>query len=327
MINTGDTAFLYQLHTYVPGGAPAPFRVADRAVQLPPFAVTSGATTNVTATMISPPSAYVTVDWKTTQFKAALDAANAGLPVGQHYFGVIAVDAHSDAVAKPYQPVNAYPYMNTVDLLNIEPLEGEAVADFTYGSDVAYAKFLPAPWQDARLVVYRSHRTFTVAPATVPTEKIWIGIFQQQPMSSVASSPAAPILGPPSNPTFSGPATAPLLSWTAPTLGTPTAYLVQVTEVFPYDLELYYSGGTYVPCTGTTVTCATGLDIQNAWTFYTTATQVQLPAGHLVAGKSYVAQVSALIRNPEPLSLATPAPLRRGVNWVRADVLTGLYNP
>src|SRR5262249_18768428 len=70
-----------------------------------------------------------------------------------------------------------------------------------------------------------------------------------------------------------GVGTTPLVSWTVPAMGTPNRYLVRI-----YELLATSSGGTTRVSRGS---------------FSTTQTQLRLLPGFLVAGKTYMLQLSA----------------------------------
>jgi hypothetical protein len=92
----------------------------------------------------------------------------------------------------------------------------------------------------------------------------------------------------------------PLLSWTAPTLGTPTDYEIQVYEA---------------------VSSGSSLSFTSVLRLVTKSTSVRIPEGYLLGQRQYVFLIRA--RTREGVDIST-TPQRAGAQWSVADTLTAL---
>ena len=115
-------------------------------------------------------------------------------------------------------------------------------------------------------------------------------------------------LGPPRNPKFDGDnaftdtviTQVPVVSWDAPSLGTPTDYEIQVYEV---------------QVAGTT------LSFQSKLRLVTKQTSVRIPSGYLLGQRQYVFVIRARSRTGVDVH---ETPLRTGTSWSSADTLSAL---
>ncbi len=111
----------------------------------------------------------------------------------------------------------------------------------------------------------------------------------------------APLVGPPQALTVGGrDATAaqtgvgitPMIAWTAPALGTADWYAVTVCRI--------------------QISVASGTDLPAVATFYTTATELQLPTGVMTAGAQYAILVEAEVTPGRDITTAPFAPVSQG---------------
>lgn len=297
-----DTLFAHQLATRSVTVGPDTYYYAALA--------TAGSLTGVTladqtpATLswslgAQPQTGSVAVDWRRTQFEA--------LQAGMSPDGTTDASAHSlrvEAVAHPL--VSPAPVGATAPLVRVELPAG---GDLDLGS-LAYGQFLdPGLWRERLAVEFRVHVSYLAQGASIPLDVI--ASIGWKEVLATAPSPSAPTLGPAGAPLIegldafvarTGVGTTPTLSWSAPSLGTPSHY-----EVHLY--ELFEQGGASV---------ATRRGV-----FLTDATQVRFHAGVLTAGKSYFAR---LVARTAPGTFST-APSRTSNTGAFAESLTATFSP
>jgi hypothetical protein len=181
--------------------------------------------------------------------------------------------------------------------------------DFSAGA-VAYARFLPAAWQEYLLARYAKGviRRAPGATSGLPEAQDLVYRYDAQ---SAAPATIQPLVGAPAGPTIdgldalagtglAGIARTPTLAWLPPAAGTPTSYRVAI-------VKLTASGAATV---GTHVA---ELVVDGA------TTSLQLPAGLLEGAASYVARLTA---RSSPTDAGQATPLRMGVPFGEGTLWT-----
>lgn len=180
--------------------------------------------------------------------------------------------------------------------------------DLNYGT-VSYGQvFTGNGWHDIAQCIYQYDITLP-APAGQSPLAIQDTYFRLQalpaginPFAPIVGSPAAPMInGSDAFPARVGVGSQPVISWTAPTLGTPTQY-------------------------GVSLSVATGLqpnDINTLGITLYAGTSVKIPAGILQAGRTYQGQISATI---SPHNIGSPV-LNNETPVDNANVDFGLFAP
>lgn len=179
------------------------------------------------------------------------------------------------------------------------------IADFNSASDanlgtVTYGMVSP---NDA---VYTFFGEYGYRPTAMPNMTF---NFQQgaEVFSNVvpqATTPIVPVLGMPASPTIDGKdifspqtvSTAPTVAWTAPTLGTPAFYQLDL-----WDLSDFSSSTGSMPY----------------WQFETSGTSIKIPAGLMASGKTYAFILAAAA---DSATQANTAPMRHGTVYAASFV-------
>ncbi|WP_263452039.1 PKD domain-containing protein [Hyalangium gracile] len=184
--------------------------------------------------------------------------------------------------------------------------QGDLVPMFTYGNPY------PATWPRFVTAQTSSRVSYSVERedgSTTTPRAFSVFTFAQEPLSS---QPVIPRVGPPRELRINGVVAtgnlanvglAPLVSWTPPSLGVPTSYSLRL-----YELVITSSGGT------------NRLQLTN---LTTTQTQLRLPPGLVVQGKSYYLQVTAIF---DPVSDPNK-PYMSGPVHHTAMAVTGRFKP
>jgi hypothetical protein len=286
----GDRAWLTQLVTRTLGASGTYLSLA-KALELPAFSMANAQSTTLSGSLSNVTQATLGVDFKISQFEAALAAGNPSATLAFSHINLLAQHESSRSWLGLAPNLVIFYASSSNDL----------VASFSYGNPFpsAYGLMLQG------LSVFS--RSYTVGGATGNVDAALSLL-----TAPTASTTLAPSLGTVQNPKIadadalvarSGVGLRPKVSWSPPTLGTPTIYLLTVLRVFD-------SGGTL----GRTM----------VGRVLTTKTEVVLPPGILAAGNSYVFRFSALARGAidgarQPLLSALPES--------QADVLSGLVTP
>ena len=199
-------------------------------------------------------------------------------------------------------------YASSGDLAVVHP-SSPVTADFDLG-DLACGNPYPPTW-DKFVAAYSIYRSSYLLPGmSVP----WRGtamIYTETTAMPTAQNPLQPMVTPVQGPRIAGldflsaqvgVGLAPVLSWQAPAMGTPSVY----------ELNLYRLG-TYGNTT-TSVLVAT---------FRTQQAGLQLPAGVLLTGNTYVFRIRTIQQNKDMSAM----PYRYTMPSGTADVLSGMMTP
>ncbi|MFL5310808.1 MAG: hypothetical protein ACJ79H_10190 [Myxococcales bacterium] len=293
----GDVVFVYQRATISigSGAGTAAFHRATRFDRRTDFTVADGTKSSVTAALAAAPqTGSVTVDLRGEQFAALAADVAPGAVVSSGGMVVLAVP-HSVT----------YPDMPIFEETPVAFLETSSAADANYGA-LAYGRFLDPFWQDVRRVFYVFDATPGGQDAIVESDL---------PVSALAAGPIVPVLSPPKTPRVNGNdafaartdvGLQPTISWSAPTLGAPTSYTV---EVLPATLEL--------PCTVAGQTVGVTATVHGATSF-------KVPPGMLKPGISYRATITAF---QAPWDTQDAGPFRTGAPSHFAQCVTATFTP
>ncbi|MFO0760612.1 MAG: hypothetical protein U0359_29295 [Byssovorax sp.] len=187
---------------------------------------------------------------------------------------------------------------------------GDHAHTFSYGNPFDFGQELVA------MTLFFQKSVTTLLPEM--TNENLNGLFTvQAPASELDGKPLAPTLGLPKDITVGGKSTpydqvtagvgtAPLVHWSAPSLGTPTHYRVNVIDLTDLTLK---DGST--------------LRRRSVAVLNLTGTEVRLPDGILKTGRFYYMQVTAVAADKDDLS----RPFYFPVHDVRATMFTGVITP
>jgi hypothetical protein len=177
--------------------------------------------------------------------------------------------------------------------------------------DIAYANPFPQSWAPFLDYVHYVRIDYTAPGATNSTTQYAYLEVQTTDLPNV-NTPLAPAIGPIGSPTINGSSlfsrassvgTMPTLSWTQPSLGSPTGYEIEV-------FHLYSDGNDSFT--------------ELAGDLFTATTSVQIPPGVLTSGNSYYFRISAVF---EPGTDYTTTPFRHGFPRAVAQSLSGVVTP
>ena len=171
-----------------------------------------------------------------------------------------------------------------------------------------YGRFLPALWREWWEASFAAEVSYLAPGATAPLgETAVVERREAPPVSGVVVPAVSPVLAPLVNGVdayrdATGVGLTPVLSWSPPAVGVPTAHVIEV-------YKLGTSGG------------ATTSSL--ALRYVTRAATVTVPPGVLEVGGTYYAKITAEV-STIPYAVA---PFRRANVYARATVLTGTFAP
>ena len=199
---------------------------------------------------------------------------------------------------------------NTPDLVSFDGTDAPIRTDTDMG-DIAYGNPYPEGWEPFLDYVHYVRLDYT-APGAVNAITHYAYLELQTTTMPTVTSPVTPSVGPVVSPKINGldlfhdqaaVGTMPILSWTAPALGTPTGYEVEV-------YYLYNNGGDS--------------QADKVGDLYTKTTTIQVPPGMLSSGSSYYFRISTVA---EPGIDYETAPFRHAFPRAVAQALTGVVTP
>jgi hypothetical protein len=280
--------------------------VLTRSAQVPSFDMIDGGNTAI----VGPPTGFTisptlsaTFDWRRSQFYAFADdvVPGRGMPEYQLY-----VNALAGGPSLPYGLFDVSPFLMGIDSTFEEAYDID-LGQITFGN--------PFPSS--------SHGVFGSATATFSVRTLFSEtnalltlsavISVAAPLSSFSAGPIVPLVGPPTAIQINGqdaftintPVTLqPTLSWSPPTVGTPTWYEVRVRRV-------YVREGT------------NGAALTTVAVFRTPLTRLTLPPDLLAPGESYTFLLTSRYMPGGDLS----RPFRFSLPTARAEAVTNLVSP
>lgn len=284
-----DTLQLLQLggHATVNGFS---YASLDRVFTVPAFTMANGTAVELDGAMTTATSRTLTLNVNIGSFNALGAAAAPSV-------------ATKTAIGSAYAAV-------TPDVIESPPLlsfsqSSDALTTMNFGT-LSFTDPFPASWSRfvKVQVSFGAPYTFNGKSGTLSAVAARV-----QPKADAEAGVITADLGPPAALMFDGNdamtasqiTAVPVLSWSAPALGTPTDYEVQVYEV---------------KSTGASLTFASVLRI------VTKQTSLRIPQGYLLGQRQYVFSVRA--RNRSGIDVYT-TPMRAGtIGWSSADVLSAL---
>jgi len=311
LLEPSDLLFVHQLSArpLYSGNSVLLYTAATDATLQPPdpsaltgIGLSDGAAAGITAALQSLPlSASITVAWSTSQFEAV--AANLA-PAQRIALGARAHElvVGASAWSLPYPAPAAAGFPELVKFA-LPAGAGDVSETFYYG------QFLPSLWKEWCGARFGAQVQYLVPGATTPFVDV-AGVEQRSPLPLV-DAPLVPAIGPvlelrihgsDALQDHTGVTGTPTLSWSAPSTGQPTAYLVEVFRL------LERAGAT-----------TSSLVLR-----YTTSnTAVTLPPNVLQGGGLYYAKVTAEVSGVP----YDTAPFRTANVFARATSLTGTFMP
>ncbi len=257
-------------------------------------------------------SGTVTVSWEPEQFEALLPALGpAATPVPNPHRLLVETAPYASL---PAAPVAAY---GTPQLFRMVRAHGgaEALAPISL-APITYGRFLDvALASEWRRAEFAATVPYTAPGATTPLD-VLASVGRRDRMTPAPATPIVPAVGPVQAPlvagqaalgasTLTGVTATPAISWSAPAIGAPTRYEVRI-------LELVAQG------TATTAVPVAALHVAG------TGTSVAVPAGVLAGGKTYFAEITAILVADERFDVA---PLRATQVFSHATTLTSPFTP
>lgn len=295
----GDVEYVYQLSASDAGsGATAgSVRAASRFAQLD-LTLADGSTTNLSLTLGAPAqTGTLSGNLAGSKWAAMLQQSgpSATLIAGGQLYRVLTYPAPASFPDQIRSQIGLLASVTSPPLVNVD-----------YGA-VTYGQFLGAQSQEVRSFVLTADYKLP-QPGTSATVDTFNVFYQSEELMPAAAN-LSPTLGPPLSPRIqgldalqaqTGVTLSPVISWSAPSLGAPTSYVV-------------------------TIGAASGTPVYVDLTFNVYgATSLQIPAGLLEKGATYAATITAF---QAPWDVPGHAPLRHGVPSVAASTVTAVFAP
>jgi len=298
----GDVEYVYQRATRPVGSASTAgvAHVASRFQRIDSLTLREGSPASVQASLVdAPQSGTVRADLRNAQFAALLPQLNPHATPSSIAGGVSVISVpHS--IEFPDQPDAAATSLIWV--------QGPATVNVDYGL-VSYGQFLGPMWKEMRYVLYTADVNLPVpgSSATYPTGGALISY-----VPASAPTPVAPELGPPTSVRIEGRdaftsqssvGVSPRISWSPPTLGTASSYIVKI--------DLVNLGPP-------------ANELQEVAISVYSGTSIQVPPGLLQAGRQYTCIVTAV---SAPWDVVDRAPFRTGTPLHMADSVSAIFSP
>jgi hypothetical protein len=280
---TSDHATLTQLATH--GFGPIAYQSAARTFTAPPFAITNGGNASLAGTFTTVPET---------------SAANMSVDL-RDFDGLLRV-SFPQALGYPIYAIQVLPeaasrglYHDAPDALQWLPGYGTPLMPLHVSGP--YGDPYPAAWTRVESFIYYD---VMMEGAVQVDAQLQIDRVQ-------STQPFTPVVGPVRAPMIDGGnfylshakvGETPNLTWTAPSLGTPTAYTVRVDRV-------------------------SGSNLQTVAVLDTPSTSVVIPPGIMHTGSSYVFEIDAAIT---PIDI-TKQPFTTGLPDAHANVMSQIMTP
>jgi len=298
----GDLAYVNQLATLPAVQQPAagPVRVLARSMVLPPLTTTEGTTTPVTSGFLDiAANAKLRLRWSRASFARHGDAVHPGAPQSASFVAV-----SSFALSPTFgSPSDAY------SLVEFNTLGSQDV-DF---GQLRYGNPFPTDW-NRTLDTFVSFTKNYLAPGATVSEPLVRGLSTSLLIDPASRDDAnvtlAPGMSPPRHAQVNGKTlfanqlgvgTTPVVSWSAPEVGTPGRYLMRI-------FELRANG--------------TRSSFRSVATLSTAQTSLTVPPGLLQAGHVYVFTIAA-VGTGAPVS----QPNRTSLPFAFATTMSAIVSP
>jgi hypothetical protein len=290
----GDVVFVYQrTKTDIGSGAnAASLRRTIRFSRLTGLTLSDGTTASATATLVAASqTGSIHPNVANAQCLAvAADVHTEAVPAG---FG-LGVAAIPHSVQYPDMPLDL-----PTPVLGVTPA---SPVDADYGQ-ITYGQFLDPLWKEYVNVG---------CGFRVPSEQASAILNSSLPMSALGTTPIAPVVGPPKSPRIDGKnafvrqlgvGVQPRISWSAPAIGAPTSYVVEI-------------GAAALPC-------ASGQTVGVSAVIHS-GTSFKVPPDILRTGIGYRAVITA---RQAPWDTPDAGPFRTGTPLHTAQTVTSLFVP
>ena len=295
---SGDTAFLGQLVTQPAGTGTESYAVLARLFSPAPFSMMDGMTTTLAGAFTAVTrNQTLTVRWRRSLFDGMRAAVHPDASEGDHAFVLQTLPLAASKGA----------YGEGASLIAYGPTTGNA--DVSLGN-VSYGNPFPANWDVFGSVWAAFGVDYTVGSAAPYTEvaTVFVDALAATFAAGSIEPGVSPVRAPKLNAqdafgTLTGVGTQPTLTWDAPERGTPTSYVIAVSELSDVD------GAT---------------NSESIGTLTTTQRSVIVPPSWLVAGHTYYASITAYVT---PGVDATRTPNRTSIPQSGATALTGKFTP
>ena len=283
-----DAVTLLQVGAHTTGGG-LPYTSLDRSLDAAPFTMANNMSSTINGPFATPAAATLQLRIDSASFntfEAAVNPAVSNKTLDGSLFATVSTDA------KAPPPLLAFS----------APTNG--VASLNYGT-LSYGDPFPSSWERLVRVQAVFQIPYTYAAITTPrgatmTRVVTRATADAGIINAIVGPPVAPKLDDADAFTTTTISTVPKVSWSAPTLGTPTDYEVQVYEVAVNGSALKYT---------------------SVLRMTTKQTSVRIPAGILLGQRPYVFSITARIR--QGVDIYT-TPLQAGDTSASAETLSAL---
>ncbi|MDI1481051.1 hypothetical protein [Polyangium sp. y55x31] len=306
------------------------YTATAESMQAMPFTMTNGGTSVAKGTFSPAPQKSFDLDYKGSAWNALLP----NIPLSLHAVS-ISVD-HEPSVPEPaigtFATLLGMSLLNGTAYSNPDPAchgnlcdpaacpSGCDVGTMVFAGDHAQTYSYGDPFTDGQtfgsVTITFSKSVRSLLPETT-AESLRGNLTMSAPVEEITGKPLAPTLGLPQDikvagkdtpydQVTTGVGTTPTITWTAPSLGTPTRYRVTVVDT----TDLTDQDGSM----------STRRSIAH---MYVKSPNVTLPAGILQPGKFYFIQVMATIRDNDDFA----APFKNAQRSTSATMFTGLVTP
>ncbi len=248
----GDTVYVYHRHLTSIGTGPTAgfFTSATKSLKLTNLTVSTTAPNSATVALQSTPQtgAFATA---IRNSQAASLAADINPTATLSDFAVI-------VAATPHSL--SFPDMPLMDFTNVFSLHGTSNADVDYGT-IQYGQFFDAVWKEELRVIW----TYNVSPTN--SGELSAVFTSNLPMPPPGGA-IAPVIGPPKSPRINGAdafalhtgvGSQPTISWSVPSFGTATSYVLDVIAADPCALVGEIAGFSAVIRSGTSFKVPPGI--------------------------------------------------------------------
>ncbi len=271
--------------------------------------LTNGVAASLTAPLgTTTQTGTLTIDWRTSQFEALLASMGPGAQPAANPHALL-VRTHPYALASP-APVAAG---GVLELFRLVQPAATADVDLTaLTPPIVYGRYLdPALWSESRVASFTARVSYT-APGAATSLDALATVSRREPMLPAPPSPIVPAVGPVQAPLVNGldalgtlgaVGATPTIGWSAPLVGTPSSYGVTLREL--------YASGT-----------ASATRVVATWAV--AGRSITLPAGLLVANRTYYVEITAFARTAEQFDTA---PNRSSNVGSDATTLTSTFSP
>jgi hypothetical protein len=294
----GDVLYANQMVARSDPATGADIQELRRSFQTGSLAGPDSGTLLLSGSMTALPTTSQTVDYRASSFEA--------LALAAHPTATLTATAVNIGTLPGYGQLGAFAGWPDLAYLSDSAGKGDLLPVFTYGTP------FPSAWPQF-ITAQTSARVSYSVPlpegGTSTPRSFTVYTYAQQPLEN---GPVTPLVGPPRALQLNGLGATgiltsmgltPLASWTAPSVGTPSYYVVRVYQLFATS-------------TGST----SRLQVAG---FTTPQTQLRLPPGVLVPGKHYYLQISS-----NSQSLSDPSkPNMLGTVYHSSSAVTGRFQP